>query len=40
MQQVAERVGYESARRFVTMFRKAMGISPGKYLAGQGTAPS
>lgn len=33
VQQVAERLGYESASSFVTMFRKAMGAPPGRYMA-------
>jgi AraC-like DNA-binding protein len=34
IQRVAIDLGYESAGGFVTMFRKAMGISPGRYMAG------
>lgn len=33
VQQVADGLGYESAGNFVTMFRKALGISPGRYMA-------
>jgi AraC-like DNA-binding protein len=33
VQQVADRLGYESAGSFVTMFRKALGTSPGRYMA-------
>lgn len=33
VQQVADDLGYESAGSFVTMFRKALGISPGRYMA-------
>lgn len=33
VQQVADDLGYESAGGFVTMFRKALGTSPGKYMA-------
>jgi len=33
VQQIADRLGYESAGSFVTMFRKALGTSPGRYLA-------
>src|SRR5699024_1532749 len=33
IQQVASDLGYESASSFVTMFRKALGISPGRYMA-------
>ncbi|URX61870.1 helix-turn-helix transcriptional regulator [Luteibacter anthropi] len=34
VQQVAGDLGYESAGSFVTMFRKALGTSPGRYLPG------
>jgi AraC-like DNA-binding protein len=33
IQQVAASLGYESTSSFVTMFRKTLGISPGKYMA-------
>lgn len=33
VQQVADGLGYESASSFVTMFRKALGTSPGRYMA-------
>ncbi|MBA5602223.1 helix-turn-helix transcriptional regulator [Pectobacterium aroidearum] len=33
VQQVADGLGYESAGNFVTMFRKALGTSPGRYRA-------
>lgn len=33
IQQVAADVGYESVPSFVTMFRKALGVSPGRYMA-------
>lgn len=33
IQQVAANLGYESTSSFVTMFRKALGISPGRYMA-------
>ena len=33
MQQVAGDLGYESVPSFVTMFRKALGTSPGRYMA-------
>lgn len=33
VQQVAAELGYESAGSFVTMFRKALGTSPGRYMA-------
>lgn len=35
VQQVAVDLGYESAGNFVTMFRKALGSSPGRYMAGR-----
>ena len=35
VQQVADRLGYESAGSFVTMFRKALGTSPGRYIGHQ-----
>ena len=33
LQQVAADLGYESVPSFVTMFRKAVGIAPGRYMA-------
>jgi AraC-like DNA-binding protein len=33
IQQVAADLGYESTPSFVTMFRKALGTSPGRYMA-------
>ena len=33
IQQVAADLGYENAASFVTMFRKALGTSPGRYMA-------
>lgn len=33
VQKVADGLGYESAGSFVTMFRKALGTSPGRYIA-------
>lgn len=33
IQQVAADLGYESVPSFVTMFRKALGVSPGRYMA-------
>ena len=33
IQQVADDLGYESVPSFVTMFRKALGTSPGRYMA-------
>lgn len=33
IQQVAANLGYESVPSFVTMFRKALGTSPGRYMA-------
>ncbi len=35
VQQVASALGYESVGSFVTMFRKALGTSPGRYMAGR-----
>ena len=37
VQQVAGALGYESVGSFVTMFRKALGTSPGRYMAGRST---
>jgi len=33
MQQVAADLGYESVPSFVTMFRKTLGVAPGRYMA-------
>lgn len=33
IQEVAGNLGYESVPSFVTMFRKALGTSPGRYMA-------
>ena len=33
VQQVADGLGYESAGSFVTMFRRLLGTSPGRYVA-------
>jgi AraC-like DNA-binding protein len=33
IQEVASDLGYESMPSFVTMFRKAIGVSPGRYMA-------
>jgi AraC-like DNA-binding protein len=33
IQQVAADLGYESVPGFVTMFRKTLGTSPGRYMA-------
>lgn len=33
IQQVAADLGYESVPSFVTMFKKAVGVSPGRYMA-------
>jgi len=38
VQRVAEDLGYESVSAFITMFRKALGASPAKYLASMGKA--
>ena len=35
VQQVASDLGYESVGSFVTMFRKALGTSPGRYMSGR-----
>ena len=35
VQKVAGDLGYESAGSFVTMFRKALGTSPGRYMAAR-----
>jgi AraC-like DNA-binding protein/quercetin dioxygenase-like cupin family protein len=35
VQTVATELGYESASSFVTMFKKALGTSPGRYMAGR-----
>ncbi len=37
VQQVADDLGYESAGSFVSMFRKALGTSPGRYMAERRT---
>lgn len=34
VQRIAEDLGYESVSAFITMFRKALGAPPAKYLAG------
>lgn len=35
IQKVAADLGYESSGSFVTMFRKVLGTSPGRYMAGR-----
>ncbi len=40
IQQVAADLGYESVPSFVTMFKKAVGTSPGRYMAERHTAQS
>ena len=35
VQQVASDLGNESVGSFVTMFRKALGTSPGRYMSGR-----
>jgi len=40
MQDVAEGLGYENASNFVAMFRKALGKTPGRYLAANGRGSS
>ena len=39
VQSVALDLGYESASSFVTMFRKALGTSPARYMASRLAAP-
>ncbi|WP_454690473.1 AraC family transcriptional regulator [Achromobacter aloeverae] len=39
VQQVADGLGYESAGGFVSMFRKALGTSPGRYIAERQPGP-
>lgn len=39
MQQVALDLGYESVGSFVTMFRKALGTSPARYMAERSGKP-
>jgi AraC-like DNA-binding protein len=36
IQEVATDLGYESASSFVVMFKKALGTSPGRYMAARG----
>lgn len=33
VQQIADALGYESTNAFITMFKKALGATPGRYLA-------
>lgn len=40
VQRIAEDLGYESVSAFITMFRKALGVSPAKYLTQQGRPAS
>ncbi|AGP34479.1 AraC family transcriptional regulator [Sorangium cellulosum] len=40
VQSVALDLGYESASSFVTMFRKALGTSPARYMAGRLATPA
>ncbi len=37
VQQVAQRLGYDSTTAFITMFKKGLGQTPGRYLATLGT---
>lgn len=37
VQQVAGQLGYDSVTAFITMFKKAVGESPGRYFAGKET---
>lgn len=39
VQEVADGLGYENASSFVTMFRKALGMSPGRYMAERQAGP-
>jgi len=39
IQQVSGDLGYESAGSFVTMFRKVLGVPPGKYVAERAAIP-
>ncbi|HFZ8995966.1 TPA: helix-turn-helix transcriptional regulator [Citrobacter freundii] len=38
VQQVAQTLGYDSTTAFITMFKKGLGQTPGRYLAGLATA--
>ena len=38
VQQVAQMLGYDSTTAFITMFKKGLGQTPGRYLAGLTTA--
>ena len=38
VQQVAQLLGYDSTTAFITMFKKGLGQTPGRYLAGLTTA--
>jgi len=38
VQQVAHMLGYDSTTAFITMFKKGLGQTPGRYLAGLATA--
>ncbi|MEO3988979.1 AraC family transcriptional regulator [Pseudocitrobacter cyperus] len=38
VQQVAQSLGYDSTTAFITMFRKGLGQTPGRYLAGLTTS--
>ncbi|MDG5474591.1 helix-turn-helix transcriptional regulator [Citrobacter freundii] len=38
VQQVAQMIGYDSTTAFITMFKKGLGQTPGRYLAGLATA--
>ncbi|WP_413738153.1 AraC family transcriptional regulator [Sodalis sp. RH21] len=35
VQQVAEKLGYDSVTAFITMFKKSLGTSPGHYFSGE-----
>ncbi len=38
VQQVAQMLGYDSTTAFITMFKKGLGQTPGRYLNGLATA--
>lgn len=40
IQKVASGLGYESVPSFVTMFRKMLGVSPGRYMAARRVDPA
>lgn len=38
VQNVSDKLGYESVTAFITMFKKALGSTPGKYFANRRTS--